>query len=139
MAVGVLPVDVLSAEARVDPHVVLPAGAAAVADPCRLDAAEDPVELLVADTETQVMTLERFPIGEVEVRLWLTYTGEKLPCDASQGTPRRSARNFAASSRLCDGTMTWSSPISTVHLHRSSRRPYSRSPLDKSTPMGTKK
>src|SRR5262245_899000 len=50
------------------------------------------------------------------------YTGVKSPCDASQGTPSRPARNFAAASRLWDGTITWSSPMVMESPPRARRR-----------------
>jgi hypothetical protein len=56
MAVRVLPVDVLPAEARVDLQVVPAVGAAAVRDPRRADATEDRVELVVADVEAEVIS-----------------------------------------------------------------------------------
>ena len=66
MTVRVLPVDVLAAEARVDLHVVVTTGVAAVRDVHGLDAAENRVEVVVADMETEVVTLELLSIGEVE-------------------------------------------------------------------------
>ena len=65
MAVAVLPVDVLAAEARVDLHVVLAPGPAAVLDSGPLEPGEDRVEVGVADAEAKMIALELLAIGEV--------------------------------------------------------------------------
>src|SRR5262249_44174852 len=66
MSVAVFPVDVLAAEAMVDQHVVLSARAAPVREARGLDAAEDRVEVGVADAEAEVVALELLAVGEVE-------------------------------------------------------------------------
>src|SRR5262249_26568116 len=58
VTVGILPVEVLAAEAPVDLHVGLAERGAAVRDARRLDAAEDRVELGVAHVEAVVVALE---------------------------------------------------------------------------------
>src|SRR6266850_6206591 len=78
MTVRVLPVDILPAEARVDLHVVLATGTAAVRDVGSLDAAEDRVEVVVADTETEVVTLELLSIGEVEGQRLIEIDGREV-------------------------------------------------------------
>src|SRR5262245_27357850 len=78
MTVGVLPVDVLAAEARVDLHVGLAAGTTAIRDAGSPDAAEDRVEVMVADLETQVVTLESLAIGEVERQTLVDVDGREL-------------------------------------------------------------
>src|SRR5215467_15205077 len=66
VAVAVLPVDVLAAEATVDQHVVLAARPAPVREPGRLDAAEDRVEVGLSDAEAEMVTLELVAIREIE-------------------------------------------------------------------------
>src|SRR5262249_45631728 len=66
MSVAVFPVDVLAAEATVDQHVVLSARVAPVREARGLDAAEDRVEVGLADAEAEVVTLELLAVGEVE-------------------------------------------------------------------------
>src|SRR5262245_26671360 len=78
MTVRVLPVDVLAAEARVDLHVVVATGMAAVRDVRRLDAAENRVEVMVADVKTEVVTLESLSIGEVESQRLVDVHGREI-------------------------------------------------------------
>src|SRR5262249_46300195 len=66
VAVGVLPVEVLAAQPRVDLHIVVAARVAPVRDPASLDAIEDRVELGVAHREAVVVALERAVIGKIE-------------------------------------------------------------------------
>src|SRR5258705_9442001 len=66
MSVSVFPVDVLPAEPAIDQHVVLAARSASVREPGTLDAAEDRVEIAVADAEAEMGALELLTIREVE-------------------------------------------------------------------------
>src|SRR5439155_1846517 len=65
VAVAVLPVDVLAAEARVDLLVVLATRTAPVREPGRLDAGEDRVEVGVTDAEAKMMAFELLAVGKV--------------------------------------------------------------------------
>src|SRR5205823_2776595 len=78
MAFGLVPVDVLPAEAGVDFHVVRTVRLAAVLEPRRLDAAEDLVELLIAHVEAVVRGLELLPIAEVEGQRLVDVDGREM-------------------------------------------------------------
>src|SRR6476660_2416437 len=78
MTVRVLPVDVLAAKAGVDLHVVVATGTAAVRDVRRLNAAEDRVEVVVADMETEVVTLELLAIGKIEGQCLVEIDGREV-------------------------------------------------------------
>ena len=62
MTVGVLPVEVLSAQTGIDLHVVGAARRAPVSDPSGLDPAEDRVEPILVDAEAVVVALEPFSV-----------------------------------------------------------------------------
>src|SRR5262245_12139517 len=79
VAVCVLPVDVLAAEAPVDLHVVIAAGPAPVGEARPLDAGEDRVKVGVADTEAQMIALELSAIGEVEGQGFVDVDRRELP------------------------------------------------------------
>src|SRR5947207_12390533 len=77
MPVGIPEIQAAAPEAVIDLHVVARVRAAAIGHAARLQAAEDGVEILLADVKREVVTLELLPLVEVErQRLVDRYLGE---------------------------------------------------------------
>src|SRR5690349_5129559 len=80
MSVGLVPVHHAASVVRVDSHVLGTAHRAAVLDPGRLDAPENRIELLLVDTEAEVLDGKRaVVIDEVEGQAVVDVHGRERP------------------------------------------------------------